>query len=477
MRSSRCSDSRPLFMHSLLMLHDAAANSGVNNLLRPWAAMSAHHRYICLEMGASCDQLTLHGPEGLSCHPTEQLKRPCSRAPAGAIWGSDFTSVMSQQLVACCQQQLSLCSLYLLGFPQVGGERSAACMQGTLHLHVGTWLDRPPGASRRTPPVRSTKDRRAFVRRLSVMASSVEARNELFKPSLFGDAKVVSAEEFKQHHSKVWSERANQYAAHTHEGSGIMMPLVRHIAGIVQTSLQGRDTCTLLDVASGSGEPALSIARSLPACEVVSTDFAPGMVEQAKRRAQGVPNFRAEVADAEDLSAFADASLDAVTCCAGMMLFPDHRRALREWHRVLKPGGQLVAAVWAPPGEQTQMVGLMRGLAMKLNTGVQGKASPGDGLGDAKALAKDVTNAGFSKVETSEFNVPMVVTGDDLQPAMLENPVIGELLDQARQKGRTNITQEALAAVREVASERGLLRPDGGVSCPTNLAIVITATA
>lgn len=40
---------------------------------------------------------------------------------------------------------------------------------------------------------------------------------------------------------------------------------------------------------------------------------------------------RAEVADAEDLSAFADGTFDAVTCCAGLMLVPDHNRCELFW--------------------------------------------------------------------------------------------------------------------------------------------------
>lgn len=57
----------------------------------------------------------------------------------------------------------------------------------------------------------------------------------------------------------------------------------------------------------------------------------------------------------------------------------------------------------------------------------------------------------------SEFNVPMEVTGGDLQAAMLENPVIGELLDQAREKGRTNITQVlAKVEVSTTASSMGV---------------------
>jgi Methyltransferase domain len=40
---------------------------------------------------------------------------------------------------------------------------------------------------------------------------------------------------------------------------------------------------------------------------------------------------RAEVADAEDLSAFADGTFDVVTCSAGLMLVPDHNKCVLFW--------------------------------------------------------------------------------------------------------------------------------------------------
>ena len=56
--------------------------------------------------------------------------------------------------------------------------------------------------------------------------------------------------------------------------------------------------------------------------------------------------MQCRVADAMDLSAFADASVDAVTCCYGLMFPSDKARALAEIHRVLKPGGTLVVTYW-----------------------------------------------------------------------------------------------------------------------------------
>ena len=47
-----------------------------------------------------------------------------------------------------------------------------------------------------------------------------------------------------------------------------------------------------------------------------------------------------------DLGAFYDNSFDVVTACYGYMFPDDKARALRETHRVLKPGGKLIATYW-----------------------------------------------------------------------------------------------------------------------------------
>ncbi len=106
----------------------------------------------------------------------------------------------------------------------------------------------------------------------------------------------------------------------------------------------------ILDIASGTGEPALSLAlRVGPDGLVTATDVIPQMVEIAKENAeqQGITNMCAQEADAGALP-FPDASFDRVTCRFGVMYFPDVPGALREVRRVLRPGGRAVFAVWGP---------------------------------------------------------------------------------------------------------------------------------
>ena len=105
-----------------------------------------------------------------------------------------------------------------------------------------------------------------------------------------------------------------------------------------------------LDIASGTGEPGLSIARLLPKGRVVLTDLAPEMLAVAVRRADalGLSNVETQVCSADDLP-FDDATFDTVSVRFGYMFFPDGAKATAEFVRVLKPGGRVCSSVWTRP--------------------------------------------------------------------------------------------------------------------------------
>jgi len=107
-----------------------------------------------------------------------------------------------------------------------------------------------------------------------------------------------------------------------------------------------------LDIAAGTGEPGLTIARLAPRGHVVLTDLAPEMLDIATRRAsaQGITNFEATVCGADDLP-FSDATFDSVSVRFGYMFLPDLAKATAEFARVLKPGGRLCSSVWIKPEE------------------------------------------------------------------------------------------------------------------------------
>ena len=105
----------------------------------------------------------------------------------------------------------------------------------------------------------------------------------------------------------------------------------------------------VLDLASGTGQPAASIAQAVgPHGHVFATDFVPEMLLGARDlvRSTGLQNLTLLAADAGALP-FRESSFDCVTCRFGLMFFPDAQRALEGIHAVLRAGGHAVFAVWA----------------------------------------------------------------------------------------------------------------------------------
>jgi len=103
----------------------------------------------------------------------------------------------------------------------------------------------------------------------------------------------------------------------------------------------GRARGDVLEVALGTG-------RNLPhySAEVRLTgiEFSPAMLEIAKRRAETLGReVDLRLGDAEQLE-FADASFETVVCTFALCTIPDDLQAVREMHRVLRPGGKLVLA-------------------------------------------------------------------------------------------------------------------------------------
>ncbi len=104
----------------------------------------------------------------------------------------------------------------------------------------------------------------------------------------------------------------------------------------------------VIDLASGTGEPAISLASRVGSSgHVTATDVSAGLLEIAAQRAQarGLKNFTTQVADAHRLP-FPDSSFDLATSRFGVMFFNDPVLALQELRRVLRPGARACFLAW-----------------------------------------------------------------------------------------------------------------------------------
>jgi ubiquinone/menaquinone biosynthesis C-methylase UbiE len=156
----------------------------------------------------------------------------------------------------------------------------------------------------------------------------------------------------------------------------------------------------ILELAAGTGVAGFSAAAFVgPTGRVIVSDFADAMVEVASRRAKelGLDNVECRVLDAERLD-LTDGSVDGVLCRWGYMLMADPAAALRETHRVLRPGGRLACAVFAAPEQNPWAALPSRVLQERGHIPPPEAGAPGIlALADSDRLRRLFTEAGFAE--------------------------------------------------------------------------------
>jgi SAM-dependent methyltransferase len=145
-------------------------------------------------------------------------------------------------------------------------------------------------------------------------------------------------------------ESWNNFSLGWKKWDDLMMDFLRPMGNEMIQLLKLKDDDIVLDIATGTGEPGLTIAEMVKNGNVTMTDLAEGMLEIARENAQhrGIKNIETRVCDVSELP-FADNTFDAISCRFGFMFFPDMRLAAKEMIRVLKPGGRMVTSVWGVP--------------------------------------------------------------------------------------------------------------------------------
>ncbi len=108
----------------------------------------------------------------------------------------------------------------------------------------------------------------------------------------------------------------------------------------------------VLDVCCGTGMLALELARAVnPGGQVIGLDFAPAMLQIARRRlAASPPGHLVQLVEGNALELpFADNTFDCATVAFGLRNLPDIKRGLAEMRRVVRPGGRVVSLELAKP--------------------------------------------------------------------------------------------------------------------------------
>ncbi|HET7841363.1 MAG TPA: class I SAM-dependent methyltransferase [Terriglobia bacterium] len=210
----------------------------------------------------------------------------------------------------------------------------------------------------------------------------------------------------------------------------------------------------ILDLASGTGEPAITLAARIGASShVTALDLSADLLAIAADRARqrGLQNITTQQGDAQRLP-FGDNQFDLATSRFGVMFFADVDRALRELHRVLKPGARACFVVWGPPEQpyfSTSYGTVHRHIGGPLLTP--------DGINPFRfarpgSLSEAFLKNGFTKVDEETRTVPWTWPGTAEEVWELEQAVgaaFQPMLKRVPAEKWPEIHGEVLAAIRK----------------------------
>jgi len=223
-----------------------------------------------------------------------------------------------------------------------------------------------------------------------------------------------------------------------------------------------------LDIAAGTGEPGLSIARLSPQGSVVLTDLVAEMLDVAARRAhaQGVANIETKLCSADDLP-FDDATFDSVSVRFGYMFFPNAAKATAEFTRVLAPGGRVCSSVWVKPEENPWTSILMQAIATEVVLPPPDPVQPNMFRFAAEGCVSAVYKAaGLRDVAEWDVAVELVTSSPEEYWAMMSEHVslaVGAL-KRVDELARERIRAIVIANVREYEKD-GKVRVPGLARC------------
>jgi SAM-dependent methyltransferase len=279
-------------------------------------------------------------------------------------------------------------------------------------------------------------------------------------------ASVTTEDEMRYHAQMEWNAAAPGWKKYGKDILKWMSPVSDQL--IRSTGITSGHT--VLDVATGTGQPALTIAKVVgPNGRVVGVDLSPEMLGVAKEEAayQGLTNVVFQVVKDESLSMFHDNTFDSVVCRNGLMFMPDPVKALKAFRRVLKPKGKASVTVWGSPDKAPVMGVVMKTISKHVPDMKQpAPDTPGGpfSIPSVDILRDYFSIAGFSdfNAEKNEVTVAQTDTAEEFWQGMTEvSGFLVILLSKLPDEKKQAIKNDAIESLRNIFSSDGPVKFTG----------------
>ncbi|MEO6407102.1 MAG: class I SAM-dependent methyltransferase [Ferruginibacter sp.] len=231
------------------------------------------------------------------------------------------------------------------------------------------------------------------------------------------------------------------------------MNFLKPMGDAIIDALEIKEDDEVLDVASGTGQPGLTIASLAIKGKVTAIDVADQMLSIARDKAagKGIENFETKVCDVCELP-FDENAFDKISCRMGFMFFPDMQLASDEMYRVLKTGGKMATSVWAESGKNVWITTIMGVINKNMQLPPPPAGAPGMFRCGAPGFMRSILeNSGFKNIEDQEIVGKVAYDNFDHFWQMMNEvaaPVVGAL-----SKADDAMKQKIKAEVQELSDK------------------------
>jgi SAM-dependent methyltransferase len=256
-------------------------------------------------------------------------------------------------------------------------------------------------------------------------------------------------EQILEHQKNTW----NKFAPGWKKWDEFTMNFLKPMGDAIIASIQPKEGDKVLDVATGTGEPGLTIASMVGRGSVVGTDISENMLSVAEEHAQekNISNYTTRACDISNLP-FDKGSFDAVSCRMGFMFFPDMQQAANEMVRVLKNGGRLATSVWAAAPQNPWVTIMMGSIGKFMEMPAPPPGAPGMFRCAAPGMIREMLEkAGLKTVEEKQVKGKLnYASADEYWQNMNEiaAPVVN-MLSKATDEQVKNIKEEVYSKLAE----------------------------
>jgi ubiquinone/menaquinone biosynthesis C-methylase UbiE len=261
-------------------------------------------------------------------------------------------------------------------------------------------------------------------------------------------------EYYREYTRTTWNESAEAYVE--------WMRNLEPFRSALISRLQPKTGEKILDLGTGPGEPAITIAREVGSQGYVTgVDLSESMVSIATRvaRARGLRNVEFVAMDCAALS-FPSTSFDAVVSSFGFQIFTDPEKAAREAHRVVRPGGRICVSVWSTADRVPFLDAIIAPMLENAEPDETGYIPTPYETGAPGEMVAFLQAAGFREAQEEHVqHLMQVASAEDYLQSILKATPIGHSLSEEDPAAQQEILRKTRENLKQWETPRGLSIP------------------